>query len=70
MTNDPYHGGHTNHLPDWGFLYPIFYKDELVFWTLVRGHQQDSGGAFPGGYFPNGYDIHSEGLVDTTDQGH
>lgn len=63
LTNDPYHGGHTNHLPDWGFLYPIFYKDELVFWTLVRGHQQDSGGAFPGGYFPNGYDIHSEGLV-------
>src|SRR3989304_8675378 len=63
LTNDPYHGGHTNPLPDWGFLYPIFFKDELVFWTLVRGHPQDSGGAFPGGDFPNGYDIHSEGLV-------
>ncbi len=63
LTNDPYHGGHTNHLPDWGFLMPIFYKGDLVFWTLVRGHQQDSGGAYPGGYFPNGYDIHSEGLV-------
>lgn len=62
LTNDPYHGGHNCHLPDWGFFRPIFYRDELVFWTLTRGHQQDTGGAFPGGYFPNGYDIHAEGM--------
>ncbi|OFZ98705.1 MAG: hypothetical protein A3H35_08130 [Betaproteobacteria bacterium RIFCSPLOWO2_02_FULL_62_17] len=61
LTNDPYHGGNT-HLPDWGFIRPIFYKGELLFFTLVRGHQQDTGGAFPGGYFPNSYDIHGEGL--------
>jgi len=61
LTNDPYHGGNT-HLPDWGFIRPIFYKGELLFFTLVRGHQQDTGGAFPGGYFPNSYDIHAEGL--------
>ena len=23
----------------------------------------DTGGSFPGGYFPNGYDIHAEGLI-------
>ena len=63
MTNDPYHGGHCCHLPDWAFLSPIFYKGELLFFTLVRAHQQDTGGAYPGGYFPNGFDIHSEGII-------
>jgi N-methylhydantoinase B len=62
LTNDPYHGGHNVHLPDWGFMRPIFWGDELLFFTLVRGHQMDTGGSFPGGYFPNGYDIHAEGL--------
>jgi N-methylhydantoinase B len=62
LTNDPYHGGHAPHLPDWGFIRPIFHDDELVFFTLVRGHVMDTGGSFPGGYFPNAYDIHAEGL--------
>ena len=62
LTNDPYHGGHNCHLPDWGFFRPIFYDGELLFFTMVRAHQQDTGGAFPGGYFPNGYDIHAEGF--------
>jgi len=62
LTNDPYHGGHCPHLPDWGFFRPIFYGDELLFFTMVRGHQEDTGGSFPGGYFPNGYDIHAEGI--------
>jgi N-methylhydantoinase B len=62
FTNDPYHGGHNNHLPDWGFFRPIFYQDELLFFTMARGHMMDTGGAFPGGYFPNGYDIHAEGI--------
>ncbi len=62
LTNDPYHGGHAPHLPDWGFIRPIFRDGELVFFTLVRGHVMDTGGSFPGGYFPNGYDIHAEGL--------
>lgn len=63
LTNDPYHGGHNCHLPDWGYIRPIFYKGELLFFTLCRGHQMDTGGSFPGGYFPNGYDIHAEGLI-------
>jgi len=62
LTNDPYHGGHNCHLPDWGFFRPIFYEDELLFFTLCRAHQQDTGGSFPGGYFPDGYDIHAEGI--------
>jgi N-methylhydantoinase B len=62
LSNDPYHGGHNCHLPDWGFFRPVFHEDELVFFMMVRAHMQDTGGAFPGGYFPNGYDILSEGL--------
>jgi N-methylhydantoinase B len=61
-TNDPYHS-QCNHLPDWGFIRPIFYDGELVFMALTRGHMMDTGGSFPGGYFPNGYDIHAEGLI-------
>ena len=62
LTNDPYHGGHSPHLPDWGFIRPIFWEGELLFFTLVRGHVMDTGGSFPGGYFANAYDIHAEGL--------
>lgn len=62
LCNDPYKG-YCNHLPDWGFFRPIFYHDELLFVALTRGHQLDTGGAFPGGYFPNGFDIHAEGLM-------
>lgn len=62
LTNDPYHGGHAPHLPDWGFIRPIFHEGELVFFTLVRGHVMDTGGSFPGGYFPNAHDIHAEGM--------
>ena len=29
---------------------------------MVRGHMTDTGGSFPGGYFPNAYDIIAEGL--------
>ncbi len=62
LTNDPYHGGHCCHLPDWAFFRPIFYQGELLFFTMARAHQQDTGGSYPGGYFPNGFDIHAEGI--------
>jgi N-methylhydantoinase B len=62
LTNDPYHGGHCCHLPDWAFFQPIFHKGELLFFTMARAHQQDTGGSYPGGYFPNGFDIHAEGI--------
>src|SRR3974377_167897 len=62
LTNDPYHGGHNTHLPALGYIRPLFYSRGFIFFPLCRGHQTDTGGAFPGGYFPNGYDIHAEGL--------
>jgi len=62
IGNDPYttRGGH---LPDWSFLRPVFYKGELQFWTFLRGHVLDSGGAYSGSYAPRCYDIHAEGFI-------
>jgi N-methylhydantoinase B len=51
------------HLADWSFLRPIYYKGKLVFYHFCRTHQYDSGGAYPGCYFPRSYDCHGEGLI-------
>lgn len=62
LQNDPYQGGGT-HLPDWIMIKPIFIDGELTFFATCKGHQMDTKGAYPGGYFPGGHDIHSEGLL-------
>jgi N-methylhydantoinase B len=62
LANDPYKG-YSCHPPDWGFFRPIFCGNRLVFWTLARAHVEDTGAAYPGAYFSDPYDIHSEGLL-------
>ena len=62
LSNDPYHG-YTCHPPDWGFFRPIFHQGKLAFWAMCRTHMEDSGAAYPGGYFSNPYDVHAEGLL-------
>jgi N-methylhydantoinase B len=62
IGNDPFIV-RFGHLADWSFLLPIFYKDKLAFYFYVRTHQYDSGGAYPGCYFPRTYDCHGEGLM-------
>ena len=49
MTNVLEAGG--VHLPDWVFVRPIFYKNELVFFTCMGTHVPDNGGAQPGTYY-------------------
>lgn len=45
--NDPYQGGtHTN---DITFIMPIFFEDELMAFTVSRGHWMDLGGGAAGG---------------------
>lgn len=51
------------HVADWSFLRPIFYEGELLFYHFARTHQYDSGGAYPGCYFPRTYDCIGEGLM-------
>ena len=61
LQNDPYLAKGT-HLPDWTYILPVFHKGELVFFIMLRAHQFDAGGAYPGGYFPAVHDIYSEGV--------
>ena len=62
VSNDPFIMK-SGHLPDWSFIMPLFYRDELTGYLYFKTHQYDSGGAYPGCYFPRGYDAHSEGLM-------
>jgi len=60
LLNDPYHGG--SHLPDLTILIPVFAEGALQFWSVVRAHQSDIGGATMGGYNPGATEIWQEGL--------
>lgn len=60
LLNDPYHGG--SHLPDLTALAPVFAGGRLRFWSVVRAHQSDIGGATHGGYNPGATEIWQEGL--------
>jgi len=50
VTNHPFLAGAV-HLPDWVFIRPIFYEEELIFFTCMGTHVPDNGGAQPGVYF-------------------
>lgn len=60
LLNDPYHGG--SHLPDLTIVVPVMDGGVLRFWSLVRAHQTDIGGATHGGYNPAATEIWQEGL--------
>ena len=60
LTNSPFQAGAV-HLPDWVFVRPIFFENELVFWTCMGTHVPDNGGALPGAYFL-AFDSIAEGL--------
>src|SRR5215475_11897071 len=60
LLNDPYHGG--SHLPDITVFVPIFAGERRLFWTIVRAHQSDIGGATHGAYNPDATEIWQEGL--------
>ncbi len=60
LLNDPYFGG--SHLPDLTIVLPVFAEGALRFWSVVRAHQSDIGGATHGGYNPGATEIWQEGL--------
>jgi N-methylhydantoinase B len=59
LTNYPRDG--AVHLPDWVFIRPVFYQDELLFFTCMGTHVADSGGAQAGSHFL-AFDPIAEGL--------
>ena len=60
MHNDPAYMG--SHMIDTCMYKPVFYKDELVFWAVCKGHLTDIGGPVPAGYNPDAKEIFAEGL--------
>lgn len=60
LHNDPAYMG--SHMIDTCMYKPVFYKDELVFWTVCKGHLTDIGGPVPAGYNPAATEIYAEGL--------
>ena len=58
--NDPAYMG--SHIMDCCMYKPVFYKGELVFWTVCKGHVTDIGGPVPAGYNPEAKEIYAEGL--------
>jgi len=64
IHNDAYTGG--NHLPDTNIAKPIFYKGELVFWAITKGHLAEIGGRGICGYDPTATTIWDDGLVIPT----
>ncbi|MBV8522787.1 MAG: hydantoinase B/oxoprolinase family protein [Acetobacteraceae bacterium] len=71
LLNDPYYGG--SHLPDLTAFVPILAGSKLVFWSVVRAHQSDIGGATHGAYNPSAFEIWQEGVrippIRLTEQG-
>ncbi len=62
IGNDPFIV-RLGHVPDWSFVRPIFYQNELVFYQFFKSHQYDAGGAHMGAYHPALFDCHGEGLL-------
>ncbi|MEZ5933271.1 MAG: hydantoinase B/oxoprolinase family protein [Alphaproteobacteria bacterium] len=60
LHNDPDYAG--SHIIDTCMYYPVFYKGELLFWTVCKGHLTDIGGPVPAGYNPDAKEIYAEGL--------
>ena len=61
IANTPYAGGGT-HLSDVSVIYPVFYKKELVAFTVNKAHWTELGGTFPGSVSTVATEIFQEGL--------
>ena len=58
--NDVFSLGNQNN--DVAVFKPVFFEEELVGWTAVKGHQADIGGNVAGGYNPNAVEVWQEAL--------
>lgn len=61
LNNSPYHG--NTHMADHTIIVPVFYEDEIMFFTTVRGHQADIGNSQPTTYHAPAKDIYEEGAL-------
>lgn len=62
LCNSP-HYGNTHHA-DHTHIVPVFSEGQLMFFTVVRGHQADVGNSIPTTYMPHSKDLYEEGAID------
>ncbi len=60
LNNDPYLG--NTHKGDHSIFTPIYYRGELMFWSMVMAHMTDTGAA-QGGSSPNASTIWEDGVT-------
>jgi len=61
IHNDPYAG--NTHLGDLNIAKPVFYKGELMFFTMAKGHMVDTGNKGVAGNDPTSTSIWQDGIV-------
>ncbi|MDL2293122.1 hydantoinase B/oxoprolinase family protein [Ruminococcaceae bacterium OttesenSCG-928-D13] len=62
ITNDPYKGG-GSHLSDVGMVMPVFYKGEIVAYSVNKAHWTEVGGKNPGSWSSDADEVYQEGIL-------
>lgn len=61
LFNDPYSG--NTHIGDYVTAAPVFSDGRLVFWSVTKGHQMDTGAYIPSSVVSSAADIYQEGIT-------
>ena len=61
LFNDPYSG--NTHVGDFVTAAPVFADGKLVFWSVTKGHQMDTGAYIPSSVVASAADIYQEGIT-------
>ncbi|MGE0068355.1 MAG: hydantoinase B/oxoprolinase family protein [Solirubrobacterales bacterium] len=61
LFNDPYSG--NTHIGDYVTAAPVFSDGKLVFWSVTKGHQMDTGAFIPSSVVSSAADIYQEGVT-------
>ncbi|MFN8215948.1 MAG: hydantoinase B/oxoprolinase family protein [Solirubrobacterales bacterium] len=61
LFNDPYMG--NTHVGDFVTAAPVFSDGRLVFWSVTKGHQMDTGAYIPSSVVASAADIYQEGIT-------
>ncbi len=61
LFNDPYSG--NTHIGDYVTAAPVFADGRLVFWSVTKGHQMDTGAFIPSSVVSSAADVYQEGVT-------
>jgi N-methylhydantoinase B len=61
LCNDPY--SNNTHVGDYVTAAPVFADGRLVFWSVTKGHQMDTGAYIPSSVVASAQDVYQEGVT-------